>query len=590
MAHAAAEELGGIPMSPSLQTTLLRAREYATGQSQAEVSLEHLLLALSEDEDAAAVLQSCNVDLARLRNDVAGYLGSTGEQAPPGRPPAISAGLTQILKYATLAAKQGRRPIIDGAIVLAAIVGDGRSMAASFLKAQGLTFQATVRVLQQATRDSRAAPATGPGPATPSPAPVPPPQSVMPPPGSAARPAPQSQQPIMAPPVREPQPGPPAPHTPRPMAQRPVDAEDILAAARARVVSRLPTGPIVPDLEDDPAAPMTGPPTAPPLQNGYAPQTETPARPVTRAAPHPAGQPPELPSTAPASTWTPPPLPSPPPGTMPQPSGVRPPLSPLVPHARAPMPVAPSPFPPLGPPAGQPPPSGPPQSAPVPPPWGTPHDDRTAPPSEPMPGGWPPNSGPRSEPYAPAPMGPRVPAVDSSQVSHSIPRHMTIGKPLTIEVSVNRPPLNVPGGPSRPAPERRDVVTARAVSVRLRPAKGRFVIDQPSAETQWDKASEAGRLQTDAAVWRFVIVPQSQGASELVLMVAARTVAADGMIVETAVPDHIVPIRVRRDWRRTLHSVAMLTLIGIASLVIGQLIDDLPGFDLVKRLRALVGL
>jgi len=183
-----------------------------------------------------------------------------------------------------------------------------------------------------------------------------------------------------------------------------------------------------------------------------------------------------------------------------------------------------------------------------------------------------------------------VPAVDSSQISHSIPRHMTIGKPLTIEVSIDRPPLTIPGGPSRPARDRRDVVTARAVSVRLRPAKGRFVIDQPSAETQWDKASEAGRLQTDAAVWRFVVVPQSQGASELVLMVAARTIAADGVIVETALPDQIVPVRVGRDWRRTLHSVAMLALIGIASVVIGQLIDDVPGFDLIKRLRAMIGL
>ncbi len=167
---------------------------------------------------------------------------------------------------------------------------------------------------------------------------------------------------------------------------------------------------------------------------------------------------------------------------------------------------------------------------------------------------------------------------------------MTIGKPLTIEVSINRPPLNAAGGPSRHAPERRTIVTARAVSVRLRPAKGRFVIDQPSAETQWDKTIDGGRLQTEAAIWRFVIVPQSQGTSDLVLMVAARTIAADGMIVETALPDQIVSVRVRRDWRRTVHTTAMLTLIGLASVVVGQIIDDLPGFDVIKRLRALIGL
>ena len=37
--------------------------------------LEHLLLALTEDPDAAAVLQASNVDLLRLGTDVSGYLG-----------------------------------------------------------------------------------------------------------------------------------------------------------------------------------------------------------------------------------------------------------------------------------------------------------------------------------------------------------------------------------------------------------------------------------------------------------------------------------------------------------------------------------
>ena len=61
-------------------------------------------------------------------------------------------------------------------------------------------------------------------------------------------------------------------------------------------------------------------------------------------------------------------------------------------------------------------------------------------------------------------------------------------------------------------------------------------------------------------------------------------------IVETALPDQIVSVRVRRDWRRTVHTTAMLTLIGLASVVVGQIIDDLPGFDVIKRLRALIGL
>jgi ATP-dependent Clp protease ATP-binding subunit ClpA len=72
MAQVMAEDGGRVPMSPGLQATLLRARDYAAGQYGAQVLLEHLLLALSEDADATQLLQVCNVDLGRLRNDVAG--------------------------------------------------------------------------------------------------------------------------------------------------------------------------------------------------------------------------------------------------------------------------------------------------------------------------------------------------------------------------------------------------------------------------------------------------------------------------------------------------------------------------------------
>ncbi len=141
-------------MSPALQATLMRARDYASGQSHNQVTVEHLLLALSEDDDAALVLQSSRVDIGRLRHDVADYLGNLADRSPGPTQPVVSPQLAEILKYATLAAKQGRRAKIDGAIVLAALVGDGRSMAASFLNAQGLTFEEAIRVLQRAAAPS----------------------------------------------------------------------------------------------------------------------------------------------------------------------------------------------------------------------------------------------------------------------------------------------------------------------------------------------------------------------------------------------------------------------------------------------------
>ena len=93
MAQAMAEDLGRIPMSPALQATLMRARDYASGQSHTQVTVEHLLLALSEDEDAALVLQSSRVDIGRLRHDVAGFLGNLADRAAGPTQPSVSVPL-----------------------------------------------------------------------------------------------------------------------------------------------------------------------------------------------------------------------------------------------------------------------------------------------------------------------------------------------------------------------------------------------------------------------------------------------------------------------------------------------------------------
>ncbi len=146
------------------------------------------------------------------------------------------------------------------------------------------------------------------------------------------------------------------------------------------------------------------------------------------------------------------------------------------------------------------------------------------------------------------------------------------------------------GGASRQAPQRDDVVTARAISVRLRPAKGRFGIDQPSIETQWDKASDGGRLAGEAAVWRFTVQPLALGAGELLLTVAARTVAANGMILETALPDQVIAVRTNHDWSRKLRFIGLLILVGIGSIALRELLAGFFGIDVVKALRALLRL
>lgn len=144
-----AEDLRRIPMSQGLGATLARAADYAQAQQHGEVALEHLLLALTEDDDAAQVLEASHVDMALLKADVSLYLGGLQGGGQAGSI-SLAGDLKRILEAAAAAASQGRRREINGAIVLAAIVGDGRSSAAHMLRSQGLTFEEAIKALQRA--------------------------------------------------------------------------------------------------------------------------------------------------------------------------------------------------------------------------------------------------------------------------------------------------------------------------------------------------------------------------------------------------------------------------------------------------------
>ncbi len=157
MPHSIADEFKSIPMSSNLGESLERAHRFAREQAHRTVTLEHLLLALTEDQEAALILQAANVDLGRLRADVSGHLGRLLEdmRAEPGSEPRPDPELLRVLQAAASAAQQSKRRQIDGAIVLAAVVGDGKSPAAGTLKSHGMTFEEAIRALQRANSQAR---------------------------------------------------------------------------------------------------------------------------------------------------------------------------------------------------------------------------------------------------------------------------------------------------------------------------------------------------------------------------------------------------------------------------------------------------
>ena len=61
-------------LSRELEETLRRAMGAATAKAHEFATLEHLLLALTEDSDALEVLAACKVDIGELRSRLTDFI------------------------------------------------------------------------------------------------------------------------------------------------------------------------------------------------------------------------------------------------------------------------------------------------------------------------------------------------------------------------------------------------------------------------------------------------------------------------------------------------------------------------------------
>ncbi|RUP08258.1 MAG: Clp protease [Hyphomicrobium sp.] len=617
-----ATDIAQIPMSSDLGATLARGADFAGSSGAAEVSLEHLLAALCDDPDASAVLDASQIDGARLKADViARVLASTQPSPNPQDSLGVSKDVRRILEAAAAAARGSRRRDINGAIVLAAIVGDARSMAAEILEAHGLTFDNAIRALQAAL----AAPRETPAPAQPAP---PVADDVL----ARARERVQSR---AAPSLREimkdmPRPAPPAAPYPMPAAEEPAPPlPEVVSAPEAE-----PSLSIEPPFGADSSPPSEAPPPSPPasldpkLPIGGERETQQRTEPSfgdTNLGGPSFGRPSVAYTTSPPGSAAPQP-------SLRQPSAPEPSL-PL--PARPPGQQAPSPVPaPEQPAYPRPYPGGPPEASPAPPPEifadlpPRPQPSRVLPPPIP-PGGPMPGSpgGMRMRPPAPSspPMGPgspmgapigvplgmpgqrpnpnlghdpalrsgppmsapapqrqapegkqrrkakgaKGPNVEAGQLAENIPRSMRVGKTSRAEIRIAKASVKAltEGLDGDGKVWQHSIAVTKAMSVRLRAPEGGFFIESASPETQWIE-SNLGYASDDFASWRFLITPQTRGWSSLQIVVSARTIGADGVAAETALPDQLVEVKVRANLARAF---ARLTGWTVAAIVGGAL-------------------
>src|SRR3954470_13287646 len=127
--------------SRSLEQSLHRALAAANQRRHEYATLEHLLLSLIEDQDAAAVMRACNVDLDILRRNLVEYIDTELENlVSDGREDAKpTAGFQRVIQRAVIHVQSSGREEVTGANVLVAIFAERESHAAYFLQEQDMT-------------------------------------------------------------------------------------------------------------------------------------------------------------------------------------------------------------------------------------------------------------------------------------------------------------------------------------------------------------------------------------------------------------------------------------------------------------------
>ena len=128
--------------SNTLEAAIHNALALANARRHELATLEHLLLALIDEPDAARVMTACSVDLDRLRATVTDFLDEEldalvsdieGSEAAP------TTGFQRVIQRAAIHVQSSGRTEVTGANVLVAMFAERESHAAYFLQEQDMT-------------------------------------------------------------------------------------------------------------------------------------------------------------------------------------------------------------------------------------------------------------------------------------------------------------------------------------------------------------------------------------------------------------------------------------------------------------------
>ena len=127
--------------SKDLEVTIGHCYKQAREQHHEFMTVEHLLLALTENQSALGALRACGVDLPRLTAELQRIIAETVPVLPSGdeRDTQPTLGFQRVLQRAVYHVQSSGRKEVTGANVLVAIFGEKDSHAVYFMHQQEIT-------------------------------------------------------------------------------------------------------------------------------------------------------------------------------------------------------------------------------------------------------------------------------------------------------------------------------------------------------------------------------------------------------------------------------------------------------------------
>ncbi|MBT4769512.1 MAG: ATP-dependent Clp protease ATP-binding subunit ClpA [Rhodospirillaceae bacterium] len=128
-------------LSSSLELSLHRALSLASDRRHEYATLEHFLLALTEDQDCLAALKASGANIEDLRQDLLEYIDNDLQEIVSGHDVEAkpTAGFQRVLQRAVIHVQSSGRESVTGANVLIAMFAERESFAVYFLQEQDIT-------------------------------------------------------------------------------------------------------------------------------------------------------------------------------------------------------------------------------------------------------------------------------------------------------------------------------------------------------------------------------------------------------------------------------------------------------------------